>query len=311
MSPSRGRESTGQAEILDLLSRIRRIEIKTSRLARQQMAGQYRSVFKGHGMSFEEVRPYQQGDDVRAIDWNVSARTGEPFVKVFVEERELTVFLLLDLSRSSLFGTTYSTRRDYISEIAAALAFSAIRNNDRVGLILFTDEVKHFVPPRKGRIHVLRVIRDVLEFSSGWQHSSTTGITDAVGYLMRITKKPSKAFLLTDGFVSEADTDRFERSLSVASKRHDFTAIVVQDPMDAKLPSAGLVTLEDIETGEMLLVDSSSAGVRKRFSERAARDVERVCEVFNRLSIDNVVLTIGQDYASALRHLFGRRAKRY
>jgi len=298
-------------EILDLLSRIRRIEIKTSRLARQQMAGQYRSVFKGHGMSFDEVRPYQQGDDVRAIDWNVSARTGEAFVKVFVEELELTVFLLLDLSRSSLFGTRYSTRRDYMTEIAAALAFSAIRNNDRVGLILFTDEVKHFVPPRKGRTHVLRLLKDILDFEAGELHSGDSGIPAAAAYLMKVTKKASVAFMLTDAAMPMSDLPELERSLSIVSRRHDMVVPVIRDPMDGELPAAGLVTLEDLETGESRLFDTSARLVRRRFREVAQANLEKACEVFNRLSIDNVVLEIGQDYVPVLMHLFKRRAKRH
>jgi len=295
----------------ELMSRLRRIEIKTSRLANREMAGAYRSVFKGHGMSFEEVRPYQQGDDVRVIDWNVSARTGDLFVKVFVEERELTVFLLLDMSPSSEFGTRLRTRRDLIAEVAAVHAFSAIRNNDRVGLIIFTDRVEHFVPPKKGKTHVLRVIRDILEFQPGKASSGGSGIAPALGLLSKVTKKTSVAFLVSDFFVAPGEQDDLRKALSIASRRHDLVAYVTRDPADDELPDVGLVTLKDAETGRLRLVDTSSASVRCRFARQAVADRARVETLLKRLSVDYELLATQRDYIPAVNRLFLKRARRH
>ena len=296
----------------ELLQRLRHIEIRTSRLASQEMAGQYRSVFKGHGMSFDEVRPYQQGDDIRVIDWNVSARTGELFVKVFVEERELTVFLLLDMSRSADFGTLSRSRKELIAEVAAVHAFSAIKNNDRIGLIIFTDQVEHFVPPKKGKTHVLRVIRDILEFSS--MRPSTprgTGIPEAVKYLMKITKKTSVAFLLSDFFVSGDELPDLKKALSVASQRHDIVAYMTRDQCDERLPGAGLLTLEDLETGGHLLFDTASKRVRAAFERRAFADRAQVETLLKRLSIDYELLWTDKDYIPTVNRLFAKRARRF
>ncbi len=295
----------------ELMSRLRRIEIKTSRLANREMAGAYRSVFKGHGMSFEEVRPYQQGDDVRVIDWNVSARTGDLFVKVFVEERELTVFLLLDMSASSDFGTRVRTRRDLIAEVAAVHAFSAIRNNDRVGLIIFTDQVEHFVPPKKGKTHVLRVIRDILEFRPGRKPSGASGITPALGLLSKVTKKTSVAFLISDFFVAPNEQDDLRKALSIASSRHDLVAYVTRDPADEQLPDVGLATLRDAETGKLRLVDTHSASVRARYARQSVADRARVETLLKRLSIDYELLSTHQDYIPAVNRLFTKRARRH
>ena len=295
----------------ELLSRLRRIEIKTSRLANQEMAGQYRSVFKGRGMSFDEVRPYQAGDDVRVIDWNVSARTGDLFIKVFVEERELTVFLLLDMSASANFGTRGSLRRELIAEVAAVHAFSAIKNNDRVGLFIFTDEVAHFVPPKKGRTHVLRVIRDILEFNAPKSDSVTTGIPEAVKYLMNITKKRSVAILLSDFFIAPEEIPKVKRALSVASQRHDFVAYVTRDEADETLPAGGLITLEGVEGGSLHVVDSSSRRVRHKFRRAALADRAGVEALLKRLSIDYEVLWTGADYIPVVNRLFARRARRF
>ncbi len=295
----------------ELLARLRRIEIKTSRLANQEMAGQYRSVFKGSGMSFDEVRPYQAGDDVRVIDWNVSARTGDLFIKVFVEERELTVFLLLDMSSSANFGTRGSQRRELIAEVAAVHAFSAIKNNDRVGLFIFTDEVAHFVPPKKGRTHVLRVIRDILEFNAPASPNTATGIPEAVKYLMNITKKRSVAILLSDFFISPPEMPGVQRALSVAAQRHDFVAYVTRDQADETLPTGGLVTLEDLEGGGLYLVDSSSRSVQRKFRRAALEDRANVETLLKRLSIDYEVIWTEQDYIPAVNRLFSRRARRF
>ncbi len=295
----------------ELMARLRRIEIKTSRLANQEMAGQYRSVFKGRGMSFEEVRPYQQGDDIRVIDWNVSARTGDLFIKVFVEERELTVFLLLDMSASANFGTRNSLRRELIAEVAAVHAFSAIKNNDRVGLVIFTDEVAHFVPPKKGRTHVLRVIRDILEFDAPTSGTDHSGIPEAVKYLMNITKKQSVAILLSDFFVAPEELPAVKKSLSVASQRHDFVAYLTRDPADEELPFAGLLTLEGLEGGGLHVVDSGSARVRNSFNRHALSDRAQVESLLKRLSIDYEVLWTEGDYIPVVNRLFARRARRF
>jgi uncharacterized protein (DUF58 family) len=295
----------------DLLARLRRIEIKTSRLANQEMAGQYRSVFKGRGMSFDEVRPYQQGDDIRVIDWNVSARTGDLFVKVFVEERELTVFLLLDMSASANFGTAGSSRRELIAEVAAVHAFSAIKNNDRVGLLIFTDRVAHVVPPKKGRTHVLRVIRDILEFDAPASGTGATGIPEAVKYLMNITKKTSVALLLSDFFIAPEEMDPVKKSLSIAAQRHDFVAYITRDEADERLPGGGLIELEDLEGGEIRLVDAGSRRVAGRFEREALADRARVESLLKRLSIDYEVLWTHKDYIPVVNHLFARRARRF
>jgi len=295
----------------ELMSRLRRIEIKTSRLANREMAGAYHSVFKGHGMSFDEVRPYQQGDDVRVIDWNVSARTGDLFIKVFVEERELTVFLLLDMSLSADFGTRGRTRRDLIAEVAAVHAFSAIRNNDRVGLIIFTDKVEHFVPPKKGKTHVLRVIRDILEFKPGRTPCGTSGIAPALGLLSKVTKKTSVAFLMSDFFVAQSEQDELRKALSVAVRRHDLVAYITRDPADEQLPDVGLVTLRDAETGQFRLLDTHSAAVRGRFERQAVADRARVETLLKRLSVDYEMLSTSRDYIPAVNRLFTKRARRH
>lgn len=296
----------------ELLSRLRRIEIKTTRLANEQMAGQYRSVFKGHGINFDEVRPYQEGDDIRVIDWNVSARTGDLFVKVFAEERELTCFLLLDMSASSLFGSKSRSRQELIAEIAAVLAFSAIRNNDRVGLIIFTDRVEHFVPPKKGKVHVMRVIRDILTFQPKGRGEASVGITEGLKYLTKITKKTSVSFLLSDFFVDEAGAAAVKKALSIARQRHDVIPIVTLDPLDERLPSVGHVPVEDPETGEVIWLDTSSSRVRKRFEQEAFAQRARMESLFKTLSLDYLkVWTDKDDYIPQFNLLFQRRAKRF
>lgn len=296
----------------ELIGRLRRIEIKTSRLANEQMAGQYRSVFKGHGMSFAEVRPYQEGDDIRLIDWNVSARAGEMFVKLYEEERELTVFLLLDLSGSAAFGTQGMTRSEMITEIAALLAFSAIRNNDRVGLILFTDRVEHVVPPRKGRTHVLRVIRDLLSFEPQGRGEARQGLAEALKFLMKATKKTSVVFLLSDFFVTESGLPEVEKAMSVVRQRHDLVPVLVRDPMDQSLPSAGIIPMTDPESGDLLWVDTGSRRVREAFSRRSFQQRARVESRFKAMSLDYVsVDTSKPDYVPSFNQVFSRRARRF
>jgi len=296
----------------ELMSRLKRVEIKTSRLANEQLAGQYRSVFKGHGINFDEVRPYQEGDDIRVIDWNVSARTGDLFVKVFVEERELTVFLLLDMSGSSRFGTRGRTRLELITEVAAVLAFSAIRNNDRVGLLIFTDSVEHFVPPKKGKIHVLRVIRDILTFTPKNRGSAAIGIEEAVKYLTKVTKKTSVAFLISDFFVDENRQSEVKRALSIGRQRHDIIPIMALDPMDERLPSVGIVPFEDAESGGVIWVDTSSASVRRSFEKESFAQRARMESLFKALSLDYIkIWTNENDYIKHFNQLFQRRSRRF
>ncbi|MFH1529346.1 MAG: DUF58 domain-containing protein [Pseudomonadota bacterium] len=294
-----------------LRKKLRHIEIATSRLATDQMAGQYRSVFKGRGMSFEEVRPYQAGDDIRQVDWNVSARTGDLHVKLFVEERELTVFLLVDASRSACFGTRGMTRQELQAEVGALLAFSAIKNNDRVGLIIFTDKVEHIVPPRKGRLHVMRVIMDILRFEPARPGAAPGGVSEALRTLVGVTKKTSVAFLLSDFFIkSPAEFEGLRRSLAIAKQRHDLVPLVARDPADLALPPAGLVTVADPETGALRLVDFSSKGVRKRYSAAAAQADQRLTDLFRAQGLDFETIRTDQDYMGPMLRLFRRRARR-
>jgi len=301
----------------ELHSLLQDIGVNASRLANREMAGQHKSVFKGRGMSFEEVRPYHPGDDVRVIDWNVSARTGDLHVKVFVEERELTFFLLLDMSPTSLFGTMSRSRRRLVAEVAAIHAFSAIKNSDRVGLIIFTDRVEHFVPPKKGKTHVMRVIRDILSFDAAGVAASHEdyrphcGTAEAVKYMMRVTKKTSVAFLFSDFIASAPEMNEMERSLSVAQRRHDIVAYIARDPADEKLPAAGLLTVKDLESGDSRLLDSGSAKVRRDFHHAAVAQRAQAETLLKKLSIDSELLWTNEDYVPKLIRLMEKRARRY
>ncbi len=286
----------------ELLRRVRRLEIRTRRLVDESLAGSYHSVFRGRGMEFAEVREYEPGDDVRTIDWNVSARMGHPFVKKFTEERELTVVLAVDVSGSERFGTGPSTKAGLATEVAALLAFSAIRNNDRVGLLLFTDRVETFVPPRKGREHALRVLRDLVAADP---KGRGTDIAAALQYLRNVVPKRAVVFLLSD-FQDEG----FERTLRTVARKHDVVAIAVADPRESVLPRTGLVAVEDPETGERGVVDSSSAAVRRAYAEAAARFRERLLETVRRAGVDVLELSTGEDYERPLVRFFRERARR-
>jgi uncharacterized protein (DUF58 family) len=244
----------------DLIKKIRKIEITTSRAVNDVMAGQYHSVFKGRGMAFDEVRPYQPGDDIRVIDWNVTARMNDLYVKQFIEERELTVMLLVDASASLAFGTRERFKSELAAEITGLLAFSAIKNNDRVGLIMFTDRIERFVPPKKGTKHVLRVISEVLSFVP---EGSGTDIAGALEFLSRVTKRKSVAFLVSDFLASG-----YESALKVAHRRHDLVSIVLRDPMERRLPAVGIAAFEDAETGEMILFDTTSRRAREKVADQ-------------------------------------------
>jgi uncharacterized protein (DUF58 family) len=286
----------------EVLKKVKEIELVTRRLVNDVMAGQYHAVFKGRGMSFDSVREYQPGDDVRQIDWNVTARTGEPFVKKFVEERELTVLIVVDLSASGIFGTVEQSKREMAAEIAATLAFSAIQNNDRVGLVMFTDRIERYIPPKKGRSHVLRVILELLE-ADPVGHGTDIGV--ACDYLSRIQRKRAVVFLLSD-FLAED----WGRPLGVAARRHDVVPVVVRDDVEDDFPNLGLVALEDAENGQILWVDTASRQGRqtwRRTAERTRRERERL---LRRHGLEPIEATVGKPWLPALVTYFRRRAAR-
>jgi uncharacterized protein (DUF58 family) len=286
----------------EILKKVRRIEIRTNRLVNESLAGEYHSIFKGRGMEFSEVREYQWGDDIRSIDWNVTSRMGHPYVKKHVEERELTVILLVDFSASGQFGTRRRFKREIEAEICALLAFSAIKNSDRVGLIAFTDRVETFLRPRKGKDHVLRVIREVLYFHP---QGRGTDIAQALQFLYRTITKRSVVFVISD-FLGED----FTRPLRVAARKHDVIAITVTDPREEDLPAVGLIDLEDAETGRRVLVDASSRRTREAFrrwavERRAARE-----SLFRSIGVDALELFTDRPYEVPLQRFFHRRARR-
>ncbi|MEC8992586.1 MAG: DUF58 domain-containing protein [Candidatus Latescibacterota bacterium] len=287
----------------EILEKVQLIEIQAGRLVTNLFAGEYHSVFKGHGMEFAEVREYQPGDDVRSIDWNVTARAGgKPFVKVYDEERELTVVLMVDASASGAFGSDQRLKGEVAVEISAVLAFSAIKNNDRVGLLIFTDEVEVFVPPKKGKRHVLRVIRELLYHEPRGQRTSIAAASD---YLDRVVRRHSVVFLLSD-FI---DGD-YESALRRLRRRHDVVAVTMQDPREAELPAVGLLELEDAESGEVALVDTDHAPIRLAFAERWARQRRNRQRLFRRLDIDEIEIDTTQPYVQPLVRFFKGRMPR-
>lgn len=286
----------------EIRRKIRSIEIRTSRMVSDVLAGQYRSAFKGRGMEFEEVRPYLFGDDVRSIDWNVSARVGEPHVKVFREERELTVMLAVDLSGSLSFGTRAQLKRELVAEVAATLAFSAIRSNDRVGMLLFTDGIEEIVPPRKGTRHVLRIVRDLLAFEPKGRGTDIAGALDELDATL---SKRSVVCVVSD-FLADGD-DRWEASLARLRRRHDVIPIVVADARERELPDVGIVDLEDLETGEVVAFDTASRWVREGWSEVAAERDETRDRMFRKAKAEPLVLETGADFLDRLRAYFLRR----
>ena len=289
----------------ELIKKVRKIEIKTKALSHQIFAGEYHSAFKGRGMAFSEVREYQYGDDVRNMDWNVTARMTAPFVKVFEEERELTVVLLVDISRSGLFGTAGKTKREQIAEIAATLAFSALLNNDKVGCILFSDTVEKFIPPAKGRTHFLRIVREILEYQP--QHNGTD-VGEALRYLTGAIKKKCTAFILSDMLDVEADgSPRYEDALKVAVNRHDVSVIRVSDPREKTLPTVGLVNAKDAETGESRWINTASRKVRNAYQEWFRTATASADKLLLRYQVDHVDISTDEDYVRNLMALFHRR----
>jgi len=285
----------------ELLRKIRKIEITTSRLVSNQLAGQYHSVFKGRGMEFEEVRPYSPGDDVRVIDWNVSARMNEPYIKRFKEERDRTVMLLVDMSASGIFGSRTQSKREVAAEIAALVAFSAISNNDRVGLIVFTDVIELFVPPKKGKRHVLRVVREILGFQP---QSPRTDISVGLDYLAKVARRRSVAFLVSD-FIA----DGWERSLRIAARRHDLVPVAIVDPLEEALPRLGLVSFEDLESGDLFEFDSSGPEADE-YRERVAAQARERETTLRRLKLDFVNVRTDKPYVDAMVEFFRARARR-
>ncbi len=310
----------------DILKKIRQIELRTRRLVNESLAGQYHSVFKGQGMNFDEVREYQPGDDVRTIDWNVTARMNHPFIKKYVEERELTVMLVVDLSGSGLFGSGEQSKRELAAEVASVLAFSAIRNNDKVGLILFTEEVEKFIPPRKGRSHVLRVIREILFYEPKKQGTDLNG---ALEFLTRVTNHRAIAVILSDflgqtvptragmqghlrrqAVLSETLAQTSSTSLRQANRRHDVVAVQITDRFELELPGLGYLVLKDAETGEVVEINTGDARKRNAFAQRQAKAQHELRRLFLSVGIDAIQLRTDLPYAGPLARFFETREKR-
>jgi uncharacterized protein (DUF58 family) len=306
-STEEAKMKTEQAKAI--LKKVRQVEIRTNRLVNDSLAGQYHSVFKGRGMDFDEVREYVPGDEVRAIDWNVTARAGHPFIKKFTEERELTILLMVDVSASGNFGSGAQSKRQWAAEIASVLAFSAIRNNDKVGLVLFSDQIEHYVPPKKGRQHVLRVIRDILFFEP---RSRGTDVARALDFANQITTRRAIMFLVSDLELPDPDRSLADvrRAVRLASRRHDVVALHIQDLREMELPDIGLLTVEDAETGELIEVDTSNPRVREHFSRIARSRLDTLRRTLAGEGVDCLSLDTRESYEPALRSFFKNRERR-
>ena len=287
----------------EILKKVRQIEIRTGRIVNDIFAGKYESIFKGRGMEFHEVREYVPGDDIRSIDWNVTARAGHPYVKKFVEERELTVIIMADISGSGNFGTRNKMKIELMAEIGAVLSFSAIKNNDKIGLLLFTDKIEKFIPPKKGRPHVLRVIRELLYYKP---KSRKTSINSALEYLGKVLKKRSVVFLISDFMDSD-----YERLLRILNKRHDIVGISISDPREKDIPDIGLVEFEDAETGEILFLDTGDDLLRKELAKKRGSFVDARNKAFMSMGIDSVDISTDKPYIEPLILFFRMRAKRF
>ena len=290
-------------ETRELLKKVRQLEIRTRGLVNQVFSGEYHSVFKGRGMAFSEVREYMPGDEIRTIDWNVTARLNHPFVKVFEEERELTVMLLVDMSGSQFFGSQAVLKRDIAVELSAILAFSAMKNNDKVGAILFTDTIEQFIPPRKGKTHALRIVRELLSFEP---KSHRTNINEALEYLSRVQKKRSIVFLISD-FIDSG----YEQALRIAGKRHDLIGIVLMDPRERELPQIGLITLHDAETGRQQWIDTSDQSIRRAHAQYWKAMHQGRHNLFLKSKLDAVEIQLDQPYMKPLSDFFRRRERRW
>ncbi len=286
-------------ETAELLKKVRQIEIKTRGLSNNIFAGEYHSAFKGRGMTFSEVREYQYGDDIRNIDWNVTARFNHPYVKVFEEERELTVMLLIDVSGSREFGTSFKYKKNVITEIAAVLAFSAIQNNDKIGVIFFSDKIEKFISPQKGRKHILHIIRQLISFTP---ENRTTNIGEALRYFTNAIKKRCTAFIISD-FIDE----NFERPLKIANQKHDLVALRIYDQRETEMPSIGLVKMKDAESGNYSWIDTSNREVRDSFKRWWIENEENTKSIFSKCGIDNTSIRTDEDYVKSLMYLFKKR----
>jgi len=294
----------------DMLKKVRQIEIRTNRLVDATLTGQYHSVFKGRGMNFEEVREYIPGDEVRTIDWNVTARTGKPFVKKFTEERELTIFLIIDVSASGHFGSKSATKREIAAEIGSVLAFSAVRNSDKVGLLLFTDQIEHFVPPAKGRSHILRVIRDILFFEP---KGVGTDLPAALHYLNEVQRRRAVAFLISDFCFPgrfQMELERLQPMLRITAKRHDLISISVTDPREEDLPPVGILVFEDMETGEQIEIQTNNPAFRKNFTRLIRENKEQLRHTVRSSGVDLLEISTDKPYLATLMNFFASRKKR-
>lgn len=293
---------TNNVDAQEIFKKVRKIEIKTRGLSNQIFSGEYHSVFKGRGMAFSEVREYQYGDDIRNIDWNVTARFNHPFIKIFEEERELTVMLLIDVSGSNNFGTQGQLKQDVVTEIAAVLSFSAIQNNDKVGVIFFSDKIEKFIPPKKGTTHILRIIRELIDFKAG---NKGTNIAESLRYLTNAIKKKSTAFIISD-FMDGG----FDKAIQIANYKHDLIAIRITDEREKEMPDVGMVRMLDAETGNTMWVDTSSSKVRKLYANRVAAKTAHLDKTFARFGVDMVKVHTGKDYVKPLMNLFKKRGAR-
>lgn len=291
----------------DIIKKVRHLEIRARHLVTDSVTGAYHSSFKGRGMDFEEVREYAIGDDVRTIDWNVSAKMDRPFVKVFREEREMTLILLIDVSASGVFGSVEQSKRERAAEIASVLAFSATQNNDKVGVLLYTDEVEHYIPPKKGRRHILRVIRDILFFKPNGRGTSHK---TALEYLNRVQRRKTVVFMISDFLDLAPGTLLFDK-LALTNQHHDLISIALSDPRESALPEVGLITLEDAETGEMVEIDTSNKSTRKRYASLAQERQQNFSNQMRKKGLDWIQACTDQPYLPALRNLFARRASRH
>ncbi len=289
-------------ETTDLLQKVRKIEIKTRGLSRNIFAGEYHSAFKGRGMAFSEVREYQFGDDIRSIDWNVTARYNHPYIKVFEEERELTVVLLIDVSGSREFGSCEKLKKNVITELSAVLSFSAIQNNDKIGVIFFSDIIEKFIPPKKGKSHILRIIRELIDFKP--EHRKTD-ITGAIRYMTNVIKKRCTVFVISD-FMD--NSPELEQALSIANNKHDVVALKIYDERETELPPVGMIKMKDAETGEYTWVDSSSGRIRKTYADWWRKHMQKMDVMFKKCNIDYTSVNTNEDYVKALMTLFRKRA---
>ena len=291
----------------EILQKVRQIEIRTNRLVTDSLAGQYHSVFKGRGINFDAVREYVPGDDVRTIDWNVTARAGRPFVKKFVEERELTLLLMVDVSASGDFGSGVQSKRELAAEIASVLAFSAVKNNDKVGLLLFTDQVELYLPPRKGRRHVLRIVREVLGFKPTWRG---TDLVQSLDFMNKVIERRAIIFLLSDFLTTDTPAEDLRRALRQTNRRHDLVALPIKDARERLLPDLGVIAIEDAETGELVELDTRNPAVRQRFAEIADNRATQLRRAFNAEAVDSLSLETDQPYVAGLMAFFKYRSRK-